>query len=113
MIDLRIAFIWPWVEPILRYMLNMGPGMVPGVGTGIAPPGPPQPCTTPGTPLPHRTEPATPRTLDHVHKLVVGLKSVGQLTLGTHFSGFQGITEGYNLVIVGRINNHFHIPGFD
>ena len=27
---LRKAFIWPWVGPYLRYMLNMGPGMGPG-----------------------------------------------------------------------------------
>ena len=43
--------------------------------------------------------------------MVVGLKSVGQLSLVTHFSGFQGITEVYNLVDIGRINNHFHILG--
>ena len=43
--------------------------------------------------------------------MAVGLKSVGQLTLGPVFSGFQGITEGYNLVKVGRISNHLPIPG--
>ena len=36
----------------------------------------------------------------------VGLKSVDQLTLHVHFSDIRGITEGYNPVKVGRINNH-------
>ena len=44
-------------------------------------------------------------------KLVVGLKSVGQLTLSPVFSGLRGITEVYNLRYIGRINNHYHIPG--
>ena len=43
--------------------------------------------------------------------MVVGLKSVEQLSLSDRFSGFQGITEVYNLVDIGRINNHFVIPG--
>ena len=42
---------------------------------------------------------------------VVGLKSVGQLTLGAVFSGSPGITEVYNLVEIGRIPNHYCIPG--
>ena len=42
-----------------------------------------------------------------------GLKSVQQLTLGVHFSGFQGITEGYNLVKAGNADDHKLIPGFD
>ena len=43
----------------------------------------------------------------------VGLKSVGQLTLEAVFSGLQGITEVYNLLGTGRINNHFLIPGIE
>ena len=43
--------------------------------------------------------------------MAVGLRSVGQLSLGTHISGFEGMTEVYNLVYVGRIINHFTIPG--
>ena len=41
----------------------------------------------------------------------VGLRSVDQLTLDAHISGFRGITEGYNLVIAGNPNDHFLIPG--
>ena len=87
-------------------MLNMGSGRVPGVVPGIAPPG--------THPLPH---PGYTPLLDywHVHcctgmsadpNMVVGLKSVYQLTLDALFSRFRGITEGYNLLTVGRINNH-------
>ena len=42
---------------------------------------------------------------------VVGLKSVVQLSLYVLFSGSRGITEVYNLIYIGRINNHFVIPG--
>ena len=45
--------------------------------------------------------------------MVVGLKSVAQLTLVAHFSGFLGITEVYNLLRIRRINNHSVIPGTD
>ena len=41
--------------------------------------------------------------------MAVGLISVDQLTLGRRFSGFQGITEVYNVIEIGRINNHFLI----
>ena len=43
--------------------------------------------------------------------MVVGLRSVAQLTLGTHFSGFLGITELYNLSKLGNPNDHYVIPG--
>ena len=43
--------------------------------------------------------------------MAVGLISVHQLTLGTHFSGFQGMTEVYNLLRIGIFNNHSFIPG--
>ena len=43
--------------------------------------------------------------------MVVGLISVAQLSLFVHFSGFWGITEGYNLVKAGNPNDHFVIPG--
>ena len=42
---------------------------------------------------------------------VVGLNSVDQLSLSVRFSGFEGMTEVYNLLKVGRINNHLYIPG--
>ena len=45
--------------------------------------------------------------------IAVGLKSVQQLTLSAQFSGFQGITEGYNLATVDNPNDQKHIPGFD
>ena len=43
----------------------------------------------------------------------VGLKSVGQLSLYALISGFQGMTEVYNLVEIGRIINHSFILGTD
>ena len=43
--------------------------------------------------------------------MVVGLNTVGQLSLSAHFSGFQVITEVYNLLRIDRINNHLYIPG--
>ena len=39
-------------------------------------------------------------------KEVVGLISVDQLSLCLQISGFQGITEGYNLAIAGNPNDH-------
>ena len=42
---------------------------------------------------------------------VVGLKSVQQLTLDDQISDIQGMTEVYNLVRIGKINNHLSIPG--
>ena len=45
--------------------------------------------------------------------MVVGLISVGQLSLSVLFSGFLGMTEGYNLSEIGRINNHSFIVGTD
>ena len=91
----------------------MGPGT--GlVGTGIAPPGThPVPYPTPGTPPPRCTMATRVHAAGHCLNMAVGLKSVGQLTLGAVFSGLQGMTEVYNLVETGRINNHFSIPGID
>ena len=43
--------------------------------------------------------------------MAVGLKSVVQLTLSVQISGFGTMTEVYNLVRIGRINNHFFIAG--
>ena len=89
----------------------MGPGGC-LVGTGYSPSQHPPGIPTPGTPLHHGPLHAE---LDHGLgdlNMVVGLKSVAQLSLTVHFSGFRGITEVYNLSIAGRINNHLHIPGF-
>ena len=72
-----------------------------GVGTGIAPSGPPQTA-------PPRVHPSPTRYTQHVNagyvtakERVVGLKSVAQLTLGALFSDLRGITEVYNLSIAG------------
>ena len=43
--------------------------------------------------------------------MAVGLKSVVQLSLDDHFSDIRDLTEVYNLVRIGRINNHNDIPG--
>ena len=37
---------------------------------------------------------------------VVGLRSVDQLSLDGQISGFRGMTEVYNLIVAGIINNH-------
>ena len=83
----------------------------PGLGTGIALPG-----THPHPPP--RVHPPAPTATTQVFtgtyrglKLVVGLISVEQLTLSARISGFQGITEVYNLVRIHRISNHSFIPG--
>ena len=41
----------------------------------------------------------------------VGLISVDQLSLDARISESGGITEVYNLVEIGRNNNHYVIPG--
>ena len=43
--------------------------------------------------------------------MAVGLRSVDQLCLSAQISDIRGITEVYNLVQLGRIINHFVIPG--
>ena len=67
---------------------------------------------------PPRVHPSLPRT--HADtlpgytrglKVVVGLKSVGQLSLVAHISDIGTMTEVYNLVEIGRIINHSVIPG--
>ena len=45
--------------------------------------------------------------------IAVGLISVVQLSLYVQISGFQGMTETYNLIRIGRINNHYVIRGTD
>ena len=90
------------------------------MGTGIALPG-----THPAIPSRHHPgyTPATPtgsaRLATWVHggvpdcNMAAGLISVAQLSLDARISGFQLMTEVYNLSDIGRINNHLHIPGFD
>ena len=84
------------------------------MGTGYSPPSPPSP------PPPRVHLPLPPRLVrpdlmvqrsGRSKNIVVGLKSVAQLTLDWHFSGFQGITEVYNLYVAGNPNDHNVIPG--
>ena len=84
----------------------MGPGMGLG-GYRYSPP--------PDPPGPHPPRVHLHPTLLHAEadtalypglNMVVGLKTVGQLTLSVHFSGFRGITEVYNLSKAGNPNNH-------
>ena len=73
------------------------------VGTGIAPLQPPQSSHTPGTPPPHpMSAAAMPDGGAREPNSAVGLKSVRQLSLDGHFSGFQTITEVYNLAVAGK-----------
>ena len=79
-----------------------------------SPPTHPSHTPTPGTPLPRTPVPTMyNRGARDRLNMAVGLRSVGQLSLYNLFSGFQGMTEGYNLSGIGRINNHSHIPGFN
>ena len=41
--------------------------------------------------------------------MVVGLISVGQVSLDAEISGSRVMTEVYNLIKIGRINNHSFI----
>ena len=84
----------------------MGPGRV-LVGTRYSPspahPHPTHPGYTP--PAPTATTQVFTGTARGLN-MVVGLKTVAQLTLGVHFSGLRGMTEVYNLLRIVRINNH-------
>ena len=70
---------------------------------------------TPGTPLPHRTPEHEDRYVSARgaarSNMAVGLISVCQLSLDAHISDIGLITEVYNLAKIGRISNHFFIPG--
>ena len=85
------------------------------MGTGIALPTThpvPTQSHTPGTPLPApavRSQCAAGSAGQR--NSAVGLKSVEQLTLRLHFSGFQGMTEVYNLTVAGNPNDHNDIRG--
>ena len=69
-----------------------------GLGTGIAPLRHP-PDTPPRVhPLHHGHHTTAARVQSRGLKEAVGLRSVEQLTLSAHISGFTGITEVYNLV---------------
>ena len=96
----------------------MGPGACLGLGTGIAllgtgivlPPTHPVP-TTPGTPSPPSKSAGPSAVVSQLVNSAVGLKSVGQLSLRAQISDIRVMTEVYNLVYIGRINNHLYIAG--
>ena len=76
----------------------------------------PVPTQSPPPRVHHTPPPPTPATRRAAAaggKVGVGLKSVAQLSLYTHFSGFQGITEVYNLGVAGNPNDHNVICGTD
>ena len=83
--------------------------------TRYSPPGPtlaiPHPGYTPALPaVRHRYTECSPRTVSGANS-AVGLKSVDQLSSYVLFSGFEGMTEVYNLTTAGNPNDHFVIPG--
>ena len=91
---------------MVKYGYWEGAGWVPG----IAPSQLPRSRTTPGTPPPHRAVPPGMVQRCTVRygglNIVVGLKSVDQLSLSLLFSRFRGMTEVYNLVRIDIFNNH-------
>ena len=86
---------------MVKYGSREGVRVVPG----IVPLQPPQSSTTPGTPLPpHIAGPGMQQCRTVMYpglNSAVGLISVQQLTLGTHFSDLRDMTEVYNLVRIG------------
>ena len=90
-----------------------GSWWVPGIAPLPAHPGTHYPGYT--SPLPHAASALYCCRTGHARGLnsVVGLISVGQLSLVDRFSDIRGMTEVYNAKNVGRINNHYVIPGND
>ena len=89
----------------------MGPGAVLVGYRYSTPPGPPvlpPPRVHPSLPC---TASAVPGAALEQENSAVGLKSVRQLSLSVHISDIEPFTEVYNLVEIGRINNHNDIPG--
>ena len=88
-----------WLVGSTRYS---PPGTLPAI---------PHPGYTPAPPaVRHRYTECSPQCPAGL-KEAVGLKSVDQLSLCTLFSGFEGMTEVYNLSTAGIPNDHFSIPG--
>ena len=77
------------------------------------PPGPHHPGYTPPSRTPeHQVRYGVRCSAGGVNS-AVGLKSVDRLSLDVHISGFQGMTEVYNLVRIEDPNDHNVIPGTD
>ena len=86
----------------LRERLNMGPRDGTGWVPGIAPPGHPSPPLPRVHLPPARYTVCMKRVLYPEYNMVVGLKSVEQLTLSVQFSDIRPMTEVYNLVKIGN-----------
>ena len=91
----------------------MGSGRVLGSTRYSTPPDPPSSHYPGYTPPPGIVYTVYGYSMPARSKVAVGLISVEQLSLYAHFSGFQGITEGYNLAIAGNPDDHNVIPGTD
>ena len=108
--NLRIAFIWPWVGSLRLNMTNIGvlglAGWVPGIAPLPATHPYHHPGYTPASDAVPGTRNSTAARWSRGVNMVVGLKSVCQLSLCVQISGFQDMTEVYNLIRIGRINNH-------
>ena len=85
-----------------KYGVLGGSLVVPGIALPATHPGPPHPGYTPATPS--SAAPSATRVHGGAGRLnmVVGLKSVQQLSLSARFSDIRGMTEDYNLL---RIDN--------
>ena len=98
--NLYLRFIRPWVGPRTQNMTNVGPGHGPG-STRYSPPRYPPTIPPPGytpTPPPHPgTATADVSAVPARKNSVVGLISVGQLSLSPGFSDIRTMTEVYNL----------------
>ena len=78
-----------------------------GLGYRYSTPPDPPGYPTPGTPSRYHPD-LTASWYGSAPRLnsAVGLNTVGQLSLSTHFSGFIGMTEVYNLAVAGILINH-------
>ena len=85
------------------------------MGYRYSPPGHPPstpPVHYPGYTSPRRARVPVPCRAGAARlNMVVGLKSVGQLSLYAHFSDIEELTEVYNLVRIDNPNDHKDIPG--
>ena len=96
---------------MMKYGSREGVWVVPGIAPSRYTQSPPPRVHLPATPTGSAWLVALPH--GHVPRLnyAVGLISVGQLSLCAEISESEGMTEVYNLVKVGRNNNHLLIPG--
>ena len=94
---------------MVKYGSWEGTWVVPGIAHPPSHPGPiprVHPLPTGRYPVLMRAVTAGPDTRKN---MVVGLRSVGQLSLSTEISGLRVMTEVYNVRDIGRIINHLVI----